>query len=614
MKLEAGQKIRDYEIQHLIGEGGMGEVYLAREVLLGRQVALKRLNPHLTGDPGFSQRFINEARIQAQLMHPNIVGLHSFFEEQGAYYMILEFVPGVTLRQLISQTGPIPEERAMHIFRQIAAALSHAHAKGIVHRDIKPSNIIVNPQANDAVKVMDFGIARLLTSGHMTSTGTKLGTVHYMSPEQVLENKDIDQRSDLYSAGIVLYEMLSGRLPFEDETASDFQIQEQIIRNPVPDPRLIYAYISDKSVQLLNQLTQKDRQARPSGFHSLDQLLEANSKPIPARVSPTVQAMKPNLVRQQSNPRSLQPQYPAQGSPQNQDREPLPNAHTPQKIQSEDSGAVPPKKSSGKALWFILVIVIIAAVVVIITLPKAKEEAREMVMVAGGTFRMGSNTGDTDEKPVHSVTISTFYLSPYEVTQMQWKEVMGNNPSYYSGDSMPVENVSWLDAVDFCNRLSEAEGLTPCYTNTGNGYSCNWSANGYRLPTESEWEYAARGGANSQGYKYSGSNNADEVAWTSANSQNSTHPVGMLMANELGLYDMSGNVLEWCWDWHADSYPFSGNPIIDPRGASSGKHRVLRGGSWRHAEYYSRVSHRSTAILPDGRLPRVGFRLARSVM
>lgn len=601
MKLEAGQKIRDYEIQHLIGEGGMGEVYQAQEVLLGRQVAIKRLNPHLTGDPGFAQRFINEARIQAQLTHPNIVGLHSFFEEQGVYYMILEFVPGITLRQLISQTGPIPEERAMRIFRQITAALAHAHAKGIVHRDVKPSNIIVNTQANDAVKVMDFGIARLLTSSHLTSTGTKLGTVHYMSPEQVLEAKDIDQRSDLYSAGIVFYEMLSGRLPFDDDTASDFRIQEQIIKNPVPDPRMIYAYISDKSVELLNQLTQKDREARPNGFHSLSHLLEANAKPIPAKVNPVVHVPKPNPVSLSSTPQAQHPN-------------PKATEAAEEKPPQREEMATPSSKSSRKALWFILVIVIIAAVVVIITLPKAKEEGREMVMVAGGTFSMGSENGDKDEKPIHSVTVSTFYIAPREVTQQQWREVMGNNPSYHSGDNLPVENISWLDAVDFCNRLSEAEGLTPCYTNTGNGYSCNWSANGYRLPTESEWEYAARGGANSQGYKYSGSNNADEVAWTSANSQNSTRPVATLKANELGLYDMSGNVLEWCWDWHADSYPFSGNPIIDPRGASSGKHRVLRGGSWRHEAYFSRVTHRSTATLPEGRLPRVGFRLVRSML
>ncbi|MFA7097243.1 MAG: serine/threonine-protein kinase, partial [Gammaproteobacteria bacterium] len=171
MKLAKGTKLQNYIIIEAIGEGGMGEVYLAEETLLGRQVAIKRLNPLLTEDPQFSERFINEARIQAKLLHPNIVALHNFFIENEVYYMVMEYASGITLKQMILSTGPIPEHRTLKIFGQLISALTYAHDKRIIHRDIKPSNIMID--GNDNVKVMDFGIARLMSDKHLTRTGAK---------------------------------------------------------------------------------------------------------------------------------------------------------------------------------------------------------------------------------------------------------------------------------------------------------------------------------------------------------------------------------------------------------------------------------------------------------
>lgn len=219
-----------------------------------------------------------------------------------------------------------------------------------------------------------------------------------------------------------------------------------------------------------------------------------------------------------------------------------------------------------------------------------------MVEVAVGTFTMGCTTEqggecDDDEKPSHRVTLSTFFISKYEVTQAQWRKVMGSDPPnliFKGCDECPVEQVSWEEVQEFLRKLN---------TQTGKNY---------RLPTEAEWEYAARGGTLSQGYKYAGSNNLSEVAWYTDNATSKTHPVGQKQPNELGLYDMSGNVYEWCQDWKGD---YSSSTQTNPTGAGSGSYRVYRGGSWTFSARLCRVSNRFSNS-PSGRYFNLGFRLA----
>jgi len=257
----------------------------------------------------------------------------------------------------------------------------------------------------------------------------------------------------------------------------------------------------------------------------------------------------------------------------------------------------------------------------------------EMVQIPGGSFQMGSNSGSDNEKPVHTVTLSSFYMGKYEVTQEQWMAVMGNNPSNFkdsptSGEVQgrrPVEQVSWYDALIFCNKLSLMEGLSPAYRISGStdpavwgnvptSSNSTWNAvevvagsNGYRLPTEAQWEYAARGGSGSPGnYTYSGSNTVGDVAWYDGNSSSKTHEVGKKAPNGLGLYDMSGNVYEWCWEWYGS---YSSSAQTDPRGADSGSHRVPRGGCWYHPAGNTRSTYRY-GDYPNG-LKTIGFRLVR---
>lgn len=212
-----------------------------------------------------------------------------------------------------------------------------------------------------------------------------------------------------------------------------------------------------------------------------------------------------------------------------------------------------------------------------------------MKLVEGGTFQMGSNDcyAESDEKPVHDVTLSSYYIGETEVTQALWKAVMGNNPSYFKGDNLPVEQVSWNDCQEFIRKLNQKTGKS------------------FRLPTEAEWEYAARGGKKSKGYKYAGSDNEDSVAWYYDNSNKQTHQVKGKLPNELGIFDMCGNIWEWCIDWYGK---YDGGSQINPIGSPSGSRRVLRGGGWHFDNNSCRALNRSYDF-PNEKNYGIGFRL-----
>ena len=216
-----------------------------------------------------------------------------------------------------------------------------------------------------------------------------------------------------------------------------------------------------------------------------------------------------------------------------------------------------------------------------------------MKPVAGGTFTMGATSeqknSDDDEKPKHTVTLSDYYIGETEVTQELWAAVMGSNPSHFTGNMQrPVERVSWDDCQTFIRKLNELTGAN------------------FRLPTEAEWEFAARGGRNSRGYQYSGSSNIGDVAWYDDNSSDTTHPVKTKSPNELGIYDMSGNVWEWCQDWRG---PYSSSSQTNPTGPSTGSGRVYRGGSWFNFVHSCRSAYRYSST-PDFRDDLLGLRLS----
>jgi serine/threonine protein kinase len=618
MEIREGTVLGNFTVIKPIGEGGMSEVYLVQDNL-DRQFAMKVLSANLSRDPSFKERFKQEAKIMANLHHPHIVQLHSFFDQDDLYCLVMEYVEGGSLKDLIKQNGPIPEERALKIFHQIAEALAYAHDKGVIHRDIKPSNILIGKY--DIVKVMDFGIARMTESPGLTRTGTQMGTLVYMSPEQIKDSKHVDSKTDVYSLGVTLYEMLTGKAPYDETTDSEFNIQEKIVYHDLPDPRDIYPHISDTTISLLKSLTQRESAKRPD----VNKMSEKQTR--------VVETVPP----QQPKPKLLLPV-------------------DEQVVQNEEALIDETESYNSSAKWAVILIGIIAVIALIssgVLSPKHLKQAAvdtsrtgykssqtvtskqpsqasvnkigndkmkqpalvELVYVAGGTFTMGDTfgDGDDDEKPAHQVTVSSFYIGKYEVTQFQWQNIMGSNPSHLKGDNRPVEQVSWYDCVEFCNKLSQKEGLTPCYKINGAITTCDWSANGYRLPTEAEWEYTAKGGSNNTDYKYSGSNDISNVAWYYQNSSGQSHTVGQKRSNDLGIYDMSGNIFEWCWDWYNGSY-YSNNPSGNPRGPQSGDYRrVLRGGAWGYyTDKFCRVSHRYCSHYDNLEI-YIGLRMVRAI-
>ncbi len=632
-----------YEIQEEIGRGGMATVYRAVQKNLNRQVALKVIHQNLVHDSEFVARFHREAQVCASMQHPNIVTVYDEGEMGGVHFMAMELLDGRDLHHIIRQQGKLSVEQTLAWLKPIIQALQYAHSRGIIHRDIKSSNILVSN--NGRPVLMDFGIAHAASGTRLTQTGLVIGTPEYMSPEQA-EGRQLDHRTDIYSLGIVLYECLTGNVPFKGD--SPLSIIMKVV-NEAPEPPI---RLNSGVTQWLNDLIlrciAKHPDQRFSDAAALHESL-TQTQLVSVPVKETVES-----------PPSQQETVLNKGL---------------DKLNKTVYAPTPVKKKSGSGLkvfaWVLFVVLLVTGGLwahqfheeqeaikreesmyrtaqnrntieaydqYLRTYPRGrysaearnnknkleqdaekqrrlaeqrerereKEEAArradpfhdQMVFVRGGTFTMGC-TGEQgsdcweSEKPVRQVTLRDYYVGKYPVTQAQWRAVMGSDPPrlrFKGCDDCPVETVSWNDVQEFFRKLNQRTGER------------------YRLPTEAEWEYAARGGSQSRGYKYAGSHNIAEVAWYTSNSGRKTHPVGGKKPNELGIYDMSGNVWEWCSDRYGGYTPGS---KTNPTGPSTGYGRVIRGGSWVNVAKDCRVSNRNSRH-PVSHATGIGFRLARS--
>ncbi len=250
-----GKYINNYEIDEIIDEGGMATVYLGINKILGRKAAVKMLNPILSKNPQYKQRFINEAKLLSRLNHPNIINLYDYVENDLGIFIITEFVKGQTLDAYVDLvSGPMPESKAIKIITQILSAVGQMHEKNIIHRDIKPSNIMIT--ADNTIKLIDLGIAKHLRKNNaiITKDGSKLGTTIFMSPQQV-KGKVLDRRTDIYSTGATLFYLLTGQYPYDKEL-SEYEIYNKIVTEPFPDPRRYYVGVSDKMCNIVSKATE----------------------------------------------------------------------------------------------------------------------------------------------------------------------------------------------------------------------------------------------------------------------------------------------------------------------------------------------------------------------
>ena len=278
-----GKKIANYEITGKLGEGGMGVVYKGMDTNLSRPVAVKMLTAELAHNPEIVERFRAEARAQANLNHANLAVLYAFLVEDGTAFMVMEFVEGQTFEQMIRARGPIPPETALPLFKQALLGVGAAHRMGIVHRDIKPSNIMLNTAG--VVKVMDFGIAKVVGTRGMTRTGMQLGTPAYMAPEQI-QNKPIDTRTDIYALGITLYQMLSGQLPFQHE--SDFETMNSQVAATPPPMQQMFPYAPIQYQNVVMKALEKDPNNRFQTVEQFSTALENPESVVPSGIAATV--------------------------------------------------------------------------------------------------------------------------------------------------------------------------------------------------------------------------------------------------------------------------------------------------------------------------------------
>ena len=365
-----GQKIEKYLVKRLIGEGGMASVYEAEHEVLGTKAAIKILNPVLTANADIRERFMNEAKMMASFKHTNITKIIDFEETDSFLAIIMEYLEGQDLSELIDSGAKLSDKEISNIFEQTLSAFQYAHEKGVIHRDIKPSNIYILP--NGKVKVLDFGIAKLFGQGNeKTQAGTQMGTPIYMSPEQVKADKSIDHRSDIYSLGVTLYFALNGKPPYDSDGASQFDIFNKIVYEPLPE-----LTGDSKLIAMVKKACQKDRDQRYQSCEEwLEDLLAIQTG------SSTVGQIPP-----------LKPEEPVYEKTKIKE----PSHRTGKEaVENTQYAVVSPKKNSKNTKKLIIISAVVILVLAIIGLFSDQEEIPVATENANSSENSSSNISDT---------------------------------------------------------------------------------------------------------------------------------------------------------------------------------------------------------------------------
>jgi len=522
-----------YRMIGFLGAGGFGRTYLAKDIdKLNQRCVVKQLAPNVQGTWAISKAgelFQQEARQLQQLgQHPQIPSLDAYFEDNQYLYLVQQFVDGDNLLNLLQKQGIWQESQVKQLLLELLPVLKFIHEQKIIHRDIKPENIM-RRRSDGVLMLIDFGVSKQLSGTVMSRLGTRIGSDGYVPIEQ-MKGGEAYPASDLFSLGATAFHLLTGLYPFDlwvDQGYSWTANWQQHLKSPI-----------EKGLEvILSKLLAKDIQQR---YQSAEEVLidfqhQSRQTPAPTPTpAPTLQRFDFEVVT-----------VDVRGNITSRQRRQA-------QFISENLG-------SGAIL--------------------------DMVAIPGGRFVMGSPNTEArrsnNEGPQRTVNISPFFMGKYPITQEQWEVVMGNNPSHIKGLKRPVEQVSWNNALEFCQKISQKTGKI------------------YRLPSEAEWEYACRAGTTTPFYfgetitpdlvNYDGNHPYGSAPKGLYRKQ--TTDVGSFGPNPFGLYDMHGTVWEWCSDkWH-DNY--SGAPT-DGSSWETGtdNNRVLRGGGWNCNTVYCRSAYR----------------------
>lgn len=628
--------LEEYTLLEELGQGGFATVYKVRHNELGYIRAIRVLNATITSeqDPTY-RKFKEECRLLLRLgngNHPNIVHIYQPLLRAQKAIVEMDYVDGEDLFHYLERNKNfIPTEDVLRMLREIGSALAYCHYDiyrfsmdreeddlkddpndgskillddktlrrlvekyRVIHNDIHSGNII--RREDGSYVLLDFGLA--IEGGNVVRSSRRQhgGAPEFKSPEKWEDETVLTTESDIYSFGVVLYELLAGRVPFQfDKKISSYKAEYQLgeaHKSQQPEPieplrrALFEATHPNQSYEKdypdwLEELIMKCLAKNPQDrFHSAKELYEYVMQQTAAS------ATQVKIVEKEVAKNIIVPDE--KSAEENlllrEQLEALKNEI--QQLKREQKIVDDVVQSSSKDF-----------------VETALGLNMKMVYVEGGTFVMGAEADDKDaydnEKPPHMVTLNSYHIAQFEVTQSQWQKVMGttiqqqNKLSDYKGlygvgDDYPMYHINHAEAKAFCERLSALTGKI------------------YKLPTEAQWEFAARGGANNRTYRYSGGSSIDDVAWhIGSGGEKSHHVVGEKHPNGLGLYDMNGNVWEWCEDWYG---VYEAAPQIEPRGAAKGEQKVFRGGSWYDVEKNCTVTFRS-AENPAKRMNNVGFRV-----
>jgi formylglycine-generating enzyme required for sulfatase activity len=687
----------NYELLEKIGHGGMGAVFKAVHRRMERVVAVKILPPEFVENADRIARFEREVKVAAKLRHQNVVNAYDADVADGVHFLVMEYVDGCNLSVVVKKNGPLPVELAVNYIRQAATGLEFAHRRGIVHRDVKPSNLLLDNEGT--VKVLDLGLARIETStispepAELTNTGNIMGTVDYMSPEQALDTKHADARSDVYSLGCSLFYLVTGKPTYSGDTtvkklvahreqpipslrslrpdvpeALDAAFAKMLAKNPfdrygtmtevVAALDRCYAPAEPVSgeIRSINSLgdsavtdflreivNEKESRAESKKIGPAHSPPRSNLKFIAAAAIPVLlfavfglahlRSLEHALANKQADlsasarKSALLPKTGWQSWPTDAPQPANSPFDTEQakKHQQEwaDYVKVPVNWENSIGMKFVLIPpgeFLMGSPPKEIQLMLVFYEKWEQAEAAPGKPWLEKMRRVAEsEGPQHRVAITQpFYLGIHEVTQIQFRQVMDENPSHFSQtgagkdevqdlmtDDLPVDSVSWLTAREFCRKLGQLHS-----EKTAEGAIEKHELTWYSVPTEAQWEYACRAGTTTM---YSC---GDDVRHLPSVSSDGSTPqaVGKLSANPFGLFDMHGNVYEWCLDiWQPGRYAEREKQgiALDPVGDDlSGLTHIARGGSNRIAYIWKRSGFRMPLEATDF---AVGFRVTIGV-